>query len=228
MKIRYIVILAVMSLVAAESCRKMPSASDFDGEFMVYTAYSRDFDFGSKKTFTVADSLLSIESEKGKLIKNSWTESIRSQYIKIMTDRGFTYVDTGSDDTDPEIKLPLANTAELGIQISYVVSTDYFTTNVSIHPDYWWGSYPGYWNPGYWGNWGSWYYSFPVTYSYSKQSLLTEIVDLTAGQGKEKPLPVVWNSYIDGEISNAYLDKGRFVRAVAQSFEQSEYVASGK
>ena len=89
---------------------------------------------------------------------------------------------------------------------------------------YWWYGYPGYWYPGYWGNWGGWYHSFPVTYSYSTQSLLTEMVDLTAEEGDDKDLPVVWNSFIDGNIGNSRNDMARFSRGIAQSFAQSGYL----
>ena len=225
MKVKYI-LSAILLSVAVLSCRKEPSASDFDGEFMVYTSRSQETEFGSFKTFTVADSLLYVESNRGRMVLDEWTRSIRSQYIKHMTDRGFSYVDTGMDDNNPGIKVPGSPESDLGIQISYIISTDYFTSHVTVHPDYWWGSYPGYWYPGYWGNWGSWHYSFPVTYSYSTQSLLTEMVDLTAGQGDDKSLPVVWNSYIDGSIGNAYMDRSRFMRAIHQSFEQSGYIVT--
>lgn len=226
MKGKYILSAMLLSL-AVVSCRKGPSASDFDGEFMVYTACSHETEFASFKTFTVADSLLYIESNRGRMALDEWARSVRSQYIRLMTDRGFVYVDTGMDDNAPGTELPGDPEADLGIQISYIVSTDYFTSHISVHPDYWWGSYPGYWYPGYWGDWGSWHYSFPVTYSYSTQSLLTEMVDLTAGQGGNKSLPVVWNSYIDGSVGNAYMDRGRFERAVNQSFKQSEYIVAG-
>ncbi len=228
MKVKYFLPAMLLS-VALLSCRKGPSVSDFDGEFMVYTARNQEVEFSSFKTFTVADSLLYVESNRGRMALDGWVKSVRSQYIKLMTDRGFVYVDTGMDDNAPGTQLPGNPKADLGIQISYIVSTDYFTSHVSVNPDYWWGSYPGYWYPGYWGAWGGWHYAFPVTYSYSVQSLLTEMVDLTSVQGKDKPLSVVWNSYIDGSVGNAYMDRARFERAVNQSFKQSEYiVAEGK
>jgi hypothetical protein len=50
------------------------------------------------------------------------------------------------------------------------------------------------------------------------------MVDLTAETGDDKPLPVVWNSFIDGNIGNNREDSARFTRAIEQSFIQSEYL----
>lgn len=212
-----------MALVMAVACQKEPLSSDFDGEFLVYTAHSEDADFSAYDTFTIADSLLAIDGNDGYLFLNDWAKTVKSQYIKDMQDMGYTYVDTGKVDSDLDQDVAGNPEADLAIQISYVISTSYFTSFVPSTP-YWWMSYPGYWYPGYWGDWGYWGYSFPVSYSYSTHSLLTEIVDLTAVTGDDKPLPVLWNSFIDGNISNNREDSARFSRAIDQSFAQSEYL----
>lgn len=217
--------LMTAALVLAVSCQKEPSTSDFDGEYLVYTAHSEEVsDFSGYETFTVADSLLAIDGKNGGLFLNDWGKSVRAQYIEEMEGLGYTYVDTGMLDSDLEQEVTGDPKADLAIQISYIISTSYFTSFVPTSP-YWWNSYPGYWYPGYWGNWGYWNYSFPVTYSYSTHSLLTEMADLTAETGDDKPLPIVWNSYIDGSISNNREDAARFSRAIEQSFAQSEYLA---
>ena len=218
-----IIILAVLA-AAAVACRKEPSPSMYDGEFLVYTSRSDQVqDFSAYSTFTVADSLLHIEGNRGQMETDAWGRNVRAQYIAAMEDLGYTYVDTGKLDSDQTVAVPEGTSADLGIQISYIVSTDYFTAHVPYDP-YWWYGYPGYWYPGYWGNWGGWYCSFPVTYSYSTQSLLTEMVDLTAEEGDDKDLPVVWNSFIDGNIGNSRNDMARFSRGIAQSFAQSGYL----
>ena len=218
-----LLILALCFGVAV-ACHKEPSASEFDGEFMVYTAHSDNVqDFSVYNTFTVADSLLYIDGNRGYRSADSWALNIRKQYISAMEDLGYEYVDTGMMDDDLKTEVPGDPQADLGIQISYIVSTDYFTAHMPYDP-YWWYGYPGYWYPGYWGNWGGWYYTIPVTYSYSTQSLLTEMVDLTVEEGDDRDLPVVWNSYIDGNIGNTSNDKARFSRAIAQSFAQSGYL----
>ena len=203
-------ILFAAAVMMASACEKVPSASVFDGEFLVYTAHSEDAgDFSRFDTFTVADSLLAIDGDHGRLFLNDWAKSVREQYIREMEAKGYSYVDEDAE-------------ADLGIQISYVESTSYFTAYYPSYP--WWLDYPGYWYPWYWGDWGSWHYSFPVTYGYSSRSLLTDMVDLTADKGEDKPLPVVWNSFIDGAMGGAASDMARFSRAISQSFEQSEYL----
>ena len=222
MKRKYILFAAALA-VTASACEKVPSSDEFDGEFLVYTARSETADFSAYTSFTVADSIFVIDGETGSFALNDWGKSLRSQYIKELKSCGYTYVDTGKLDNDYAQDAPEGNKADLAVQISYVVSTSYFTAHYPVNP-YWWASYPGYWYPGYWGDWGYWYYSFPVTYSYSTHSLLTEMVDLTAEPGADTPLPVVWNSYIDGSIGSTRGDAARFTRAVTQSFEQSEYL----
>ena len=116
--------------------------------------------------------------------------------------------------------------ADLGIQISYIEETHYFSQIVS--DPYWWWGYPGYWSPSWWGGWyGGWApYSYPVTYSYSTHSYLTEMVDLTPLTGdpdtdKDVRLSVVWNSYLDGsQVSGSVTS--RLQEAIGQSFAQSK------
>ena len=136
MKKRYI--LFASALVLAAACEKMPSSTDFDGEFLVYTAHSEEAgDFARFETFTVADSLLYIEGNRGQMELDSWCRNVRAQYIAAMEDLGYTYVDTGKLDSDQTVAVPEGASADLGIQISYIVSTDYFTAHVPYDP-YWW------------------------------------------------------------------------------------------
>ncbi|MBP8767895.1 MAG: DUF4136 domain-containing protein, partial [Parabacteroides sp.] len=93
---------------------------------------------------------------------------------------------------------------------------------------YWWWNYPGYWSPGYWGpGWGNWYYPYPVVYSYSVGSLLTELVDLDAPAASkaDAKLPVLWTAYMSGLLSGSdKFDTQLAVRAIEQAFVQSPYV----
>ena len=114
-------------------------------------------------------------------------------------------------------------TADLGIQLSYVQNTYYFL-GYNDSPYWWWG-YPGYWGPGYWGDWGYWYYPYPVYYSYSTGSLLADLINLEAPQGADQKLPVIWNAFMSGLLSgSAQIDVALTVRAVDQAFVQSPYL----
>lgn len=112
--------------------------------------------------------------------------------------------------------------ADVGLQISYVQSVAYF---VDYRNPYWWNEYPGYWLPGYWGDWGYWYYPYPVVYSYSVGSLLTEMVDLSTPPSADRKLTVVWNSFLSGLLSGSdAFNMELTVRAINQSFVQSPYL----
>ena len=82
---------------------------------------------------------------------------------------------------------------------------------------------PGDWGPG----WGNWYYPYPVVYSYSVGSLLTELVDLDtpAASKADAKLPVLWTAYMSGLLSGSdKFDTQLAVRAIEQAFVQSPYV----
>ena len=110
--------------------------------------------------------------------------------------------------------------ADVGIQVSYIESTYYFTNYSS---PYWWWDYPGYWYPGYWGGyWNSWYYPYTVSYNYTTGSLLIEMIKLDT---QSKKIPIIWNAYMSGLLySSNRINLQLAVDAVDQAFEQSSYL----
>jgi hypothetical protein len=126
-----------------------------------------------------------------------------------MEKRGFIYTPSNPD-------------ADLGIQLTYVIKTERF---VQYYDDpYWWLDYPGYWPSGYWGNWNGFYYPRPVTYTYTTNALLADIVNLTTEEDG-KPLEILWTSYIGGAAgSSLQNDIKRMQAAVDQAFVQSPYL----
>ena len=67
-------LLIATALVLAAACQKEPSASDFDGEYLVYTAHSEDIeDFSGFSTFTIADSLL-VSGGMRFPVRTAWTD----------------------------------------------------------------------------------------------------------------------------------------------------------
>lgn len=195
------------------SCQKDPDLDKLDNDFVVFTNYDRNTNFASYGTYYIPDSVLLMTSS-GKA--EYWTDANADQIINTfkaqMTARGYEFVPDKAD-------------ADLGIQVSYVESTNYFY-NYAGSP--WWGGYPGYWYPGYWGpGWGDWYYPYPIVYSYSVGSLVAEMVALDvqqAPQGKTK-LPVVWTAYMSGLLSgNSSINIQMTVRAIDQAFAQSTYI----
>lgn len=204
------ILLAVFALA---SCEKDPDMGKLDDNYLVYTNYDKKADF-KVPTFYLAPQILVIsDSKEPEYLEGEGAEQILEAYTDNMEARGYEAA------ADQE-------SADLGIQVSYIASTYYFTSYTQ--PEWWWG-YPGYWGPGYWGgNWGGgWYYPYAVTYSYSTNSFLTEMVNLKAEQGDSKKLPVVWTSYLTGfETGSKAINRTLAVEAVNQSFTQSPYLTN--
>ena len=193
------------------SCQKDPDMSKLDNDFLVFTNHDKDAKFESFTTFYIPDSVLVIgTSEKPQFWTANEADDIITTLVNNMESRGFKR----TLDKD---------NADLGLQVSYVQSTQYFADyNDGYNYPYWWWNYPGYWSPGYWGpGWGNWYYPYPVVYSYSVGSLLTELVDLDAPAASkaDAKLPVLWTAYMSGLLSGSdKFDTQLAVRAIEQAF----------
>lgn len=168
MKKSIYILMAVFALVA---CRRDPDLGELSSDFLVFTNYDTAANFNEFVTYYMPDSIMIIGDRD---IPEYWTginaEAILETYADNMGMCGYLRV---SDKEE----------ADLGLQISYIESVSYFVDYYSS--PYWWNAYPGYWWPRYWGDWSDWYYPYPVVYSYSVGSLLTEMVDLTAETGTE-------------------------------------------
>ena len=202
-------ISAAVILMAA--CQKEPYTSDNDNSYLVYTSPGKDVNFTQYKTFDMTDSLLVIgQGSKPKYVRNDAVKAILLDFRRNMEARGFVYT-------------PDAEAADLGVQLTYVIKTERF---VQFYSDpYWWLDYPGYWPSGYWGNWNGYYMPRPVTYTYTTNALLTDIVNLTGEQKEGTPLEILWTSYIGAPAGSTIQgDVTRMTEAIDQAFKQSEYL----
>ena len=202
-------ISAAVLLMAA--CQKEPYTSDNDNSYLVYTSPGKDVNFTQYKTFDMTDSLLVIgQGSKPKYVRNDAVKAILLDFRRNMEARGFVYT-------------PDAEAADLGVQLTYVIKTERF---VQFYSDpYWWLDYPGYWPSGYWGNWNGYYMPRPVTYTYTTNALLTDIVNLIGEQKEGTPLEILWTSYIGGPAGSTIQgDVTRMTEAIDQAFKQSEYL----
>ena len=195
---------------ALTSCREDPDLGDLSSDFLVFTNYDGKADFNRFTRYYMPDSVMVIGDTKD---PEYWTGSKAADILKAYEDNmqacGYVRTDDKSE-------------ADVGLQISYVQSVAYF---VDYRNPYWWNEYPGYWLPGYWGDWGYWYYPYPVVYSYSVGSLLTEMVDLSTSPSADRKLTVVWNSFLSGLLSGSdAFNMELTVRAINQSFVQSPYL----
>ncbi|MBO5085535.1 MAG: DUF4136 domain-containing protein [Bacteroidaceae bacterium] len=203
-------LFAAVLLVTA--CEKTPDTGKLDDDYLVYTNYDDDTDFAKFTTFYVPDSVLIIDNSSDKpkyLYGTPAADILIANYVAGMEAAG--YVRT----TDKE-------SADLGLQISYVKDT-YRFRYYNNYP--WWYGYPWYWQFSYWGDWGGWYWPYDITYSYSTGSVLGELVDLTQPESTSKQLKVVWTSYISGLLnSDGSLNTTEVAQAISQAFSQSKYL----
>ena len=205
-----IIFISALALLAV-ACHKEPYPQDNDDEYLVYTTPAKGVDFTQYQTFDIADSLLIIgQSAKPEYSQSNNALAIIQEFRVNMEKLGYIYT-------------PSNPNADLGIQLTYMIQTERF---VQYYNDpYWWLDYPGYWSPGYWGDWYGFYYPRPMVYTYSTNSLVADMVDLTSEQGTGKALKVVWSSYIGGPAGpNAYYDVQRLKAAIDQAFTQSPYL----
>lgn len=206
---KILLIAAAVMLLAA--CHKEPYPQDSDNEYLVYTSPGKNVDFTQYQTFDIADSLLVIgQTDKPMYSQSNNALALIQAYRINMEKRGFIYTPSNPD-------------ADLGVQLTYVVKTERF---VQYYNDpYWWLDYPGYWPSGYWGNWTGFYYPRPVTYTYTTNALLADIVNLTSEENGQ-PLEVLWTSYIGGAAGSSIQgDIKKMEAAVDQAFVQSPYLS---
>ena len=209
-----LLILSSLALLAI-ACHKEPYSQDEDGEYLVYTSPAKNVTFADFRTFDIADSVLVIgQKDKPFYSQSDNALALIQAYRTNMEKLGYIY-------------LPSNPAAELGIQLTYIERTERY---VQYYDDpYWWLDYPGYWPAGYWGsNWTGWYYPYPVVYSYTTNALITDMVDLTAGEENGK-LKIIWSCYIGGPASYSInYDVKRMQESIDQAFVQSPYLKPSK
>lgn len=208
-KILFFSTLALMAI----ACHKEPYPQDSDSEYLVYTEPAKDVNFADFQTFDIADSLLVIgQSEKPQYSQTNNALALIQAYRTNMEKLGYIYTPSNPD-------------ADLGIQLTYVIKTERFIQYYHNDP-YWWLDYPGYWPSNYWGNWPGWYYPYPVTYTYTTNALLADMVDLSVEADGVTPLKIVWSCYIGGPAGySAQNNVDMLKTAVDQAFTQSPYLA---
>ena len=205
-----ILFFSALALLAV-ACHKEPSPQDGDNEYLVYTSPSKNVNFAQFQTFDLADSLLIIgQSDKPVYSLSNEALALIQAVRTNMEKLGYIYTPANPD-------------ADLGIQMTYVIKTEKY---VQYYNDpYWWLDYPGYWPSGYWGNWTGFYYPYPVTYTYTTNALIIDMVNLTNEVQEGEALEVVWTSYIGGPAgSSVQSDVNRMKISIDQAFAQSPYL----
>lgn len=205
------ILLFSAAVILLAACHKEPYPQDSDNEYLVYTSPGKDVNFSQYKTFDIADSLLVIgQGDKPVYSQTQSALALIQAYRTNMEKLGYIYTPANPD-------------ADLGIQVTYIIKTERYVQYYD-NP-YWWLDYPGYWPAGYWGSWHGFYYPRPVVYTYTTNALLADIVNLTSEMSEDKPLEVLWTSYIGGPAGSSYQnDVDRMKAAIDQAFAQSPYL----
>ena len=205
-----ILFFSTLALLAV-ACHKEPYPQDADAEYLVYTEPAKDVNFAEFQTFDIADSLLVIgQSEKPQFSQSNNALALIQAYRTNMEKAGYIYTPSNPD-------------ADLGIQLTYIIKTERYVQYYNNDP-YWWLNYPGYWPSGYWGNLNGWYYPYPVTYTYTTNAFIAEMVDLMDSE-EGSPLKIIWSCYIGGPAGYSVQDDvNRMKNSVDQAFVQSPYL----
>ena len=204
------ILLITAVILLAVSCHKEPYL-DSDNEYLVYTSPGKDVTFTSFRTFDLADSLLIIgQSAKPEYSQSNNALALIQAVRTGMENMGYIYT-------------PDNPNADLGIQMTYVVKTERYLQY--YNDPYWWLDFPGYWSPGFWGNYTGFYYPYPVTYTYSTNALMIDMVNLTTPKTGTEALEVVWSTYIGGPSTGSITtDVDLMKNAINQAFVQSPYL----
>lgn len=202
--------LLAVAAIAAAACEKTPSGYDRDGEMLVYTTKGENADFSGYATYNIGDKVLVVSGRESEYSDSPNATALLNEVKEQMTALGYVY--------EPDIEK-----ADVGLQVTYMEKTETYVSYMS--DPYWWLDYPGYWGAGYWGSWGGWYHPYPVTYSASTTSLMLDMADLTAEEGEDKKLPVIWSAFAGGATGYSMRnDMKRLEMAIGQAFSQSSYL----
>jgi Domain of unknown function (DUF4136) len=193
-----------------------PEGAEYFEELdLVYTNYSEDYDFQSKKTYSVPDSVIKITGErfedgdtngKPEFVSPTYSTVMISELKKNMESYGWTLVDKGNN---PDVILLVSAMT---------------TTNIYYYYDW---AYWGWYYPGYYPGWG-WYYpgSYYPTYvtGYRSGSVFVQMVDAQPRiQGEN--IPVVWSSIINGLAEGGTENiNSRIQTGIGKAFSQSPYL----
>ncbi len=192
--------------LAVTACEKDPDMGNLDANLAVYTDHESGADFGSKRTYFLPDSILEAGGHHAAYWNDENSQAIVDKVEAQMNSRGYTRI------LDPEKR----EEADLGVQLSYVAKTTHVVTG---------GYFGGWWDFGFWGPWGGWYYPYPVSYSYDTNTLVMEMVDLSAdGREGDSRLPVIWYASASGFDFGGRYNQQLMEQAVDQAFGQSPYI----
>jgi len=207
-------LLMILSLVLISGC--YPNGAEFiDDLDLVYTNYSTQFNFSSKQTYAIPDSVIKITGDifndpdgdhKPSFLSASSAAVILDAINQNMTDAGWSRVNKNSN---PDVILLVSSVT---------------TTNIYWYYDWW---YWGWYYPGFYPGWG-WYYPGyypPYVTGYRSGSVLVQMVDAKAVAAGVESVPVVWSCILNGLAEGGTSSIApRVQTGINKAFAQSPYL----
>jgi uncharacterized protein DUF4136 len=203
--------LTVLILPVIASC--YPKGAEYTDELdLVYTNYAPSFDFKSKHTYAIPDSVIKITGDrfddpdgngKPEFAKPPYSTAILSGLKAGMAAYGW--------------QLASKNTADMILLPSTMV-----TTNIYYYYDWW------YWDWWY-GGWYGWYYPCcyypPYVTGYRSGSVFVQLIDRTTANPSHDNVTVTWSMIINGLAEgDATNIAARITTGIDQAFKQSPYL----
>lgn len=213
MAIKFPRLLGVLSLILLGGC--YPKGAEYVEELdLVYTNHDDQFNFGSKTTFAIPDSVIEItgqafEDPDGNhmpdFLPAASAQVIVDQLRQNMTSYGWTEVNKNNH---PDvILLPSVST----------------TVNLYYYYDWW---YWGWYYPGWYPGWG-WYYPGyypPYITGYRSGSLFVQMIDHSAAIS-DGTIGVKWSCIINGLAEGGSSNiASRVQNSIDKAFAQSPYL----
>jgi hypothetical protein len=202
--------LALLFLVGLLGC--YPKGPEYTDELdIVYTNYQSTYDFASKKTYAIPDSVIKIDGEtlndpdgdgKPQFMSAASAAAILGQINQNMAANGWTRVDKNAN---PDVLMLVSSMT---------------TTNIYYYYDWW---YWDWWYGGYWG----WYYPGyypPYITGYRSGSVFAQMLDIkNVARGENGT--VAWHFIINGLAEGGSADlTARVQKGINQAFSQSPYL----
>jgi len=185
-----------------------PGGPEYNSDYsLVVTDYDNEFDFGSRKTYYLPDTIgFQTNTEVSDAIIRQYEELILDLVESNMNDRNYTRIDTSA-----------AEPPDLVISVTAIAIE---TSGVG-------------WVPGpCWSYW-CWYYPnwYPVGYSYNTGTVLITMGDPQMEIDPEDDIiaNIVWVAGLDGLLSsNINNNVNGVTKGINQAFEQSPYIQSNQ
>jgi hypothetical protein len=207
--------LAIAVLPVLACC--YPKGAEYTEELdLVYTNYSKDFDFKGNTTYAIPDSVIKITGDnfddpdgdgRPQFVSSTYSTVIIAKLKENLNAYGWTQVNKNNN---PDV---------------IILPSTMTTTNIYYYYDWW---YWGWWYP-YWDPWYGWYYpgSYYPAYvtGYRSGSVFVQMVDNTKPLLSGDNVPVVWSCILNGLAEGSTTNiTTRIQSSLDIAFGQSPYL----